>query len=546
MSATEDNSQQTPRCSQRKKKMKERFSPPPQPKSKPRKRLLKQPRPIQSYDLTPDGRPFSCQKCLSPYIIHPARHTKRSGNKRMKPRYITVDDDRLMVCNACGLAASRANRPVEPKPPKASEEEKQNYFQESLQFTQLLLQLTGDANAERLNCPNFLSRNPCDCVRRFIIDAESGVPSLERTQTLLGLITDAKGLSSEKCYKHDPSIEKKPGRIGIGNGQKRSAQYSQFVLKTREHLRNEFSLCEKAVQRILGYSNNFLHKRLKTEQDNRRVTRVKGKAALGSLLPIAELPNEYCCQQQCTLMAWDYPVLLEQWRQRAQQSQAEARLVIAEMKIPAGLRTNCYTFVSLVTGLSSGPISKVSAKVKAAGGDREPGQHGRRAFWHNYAQAAAMEPDDDDCRERHRFNSADGSAACNESLPAVDSNSEFMNHEDLMNAQSYDPTGQTADFNATSVAESFKKSDDLHCDIVELGSVKLLQETTPGDLLSQHEQLMDTIFVEPSLDQASLDQQAELLVVNMDNGNSQLNTFGNILKGFQEVSKRNEAINNIE
>lgn len=96
------------------------------------------------------------------------------------------------------------------------------------------------------------------------------------------------------------------------------------------------------------------------------------------------------------------------------------------------------------------------------------------------------------------------------------------------------------------VAESFKKSDDLHCDIVELGSVKLLQETTPGDLLSQHEQLMDTIFVEPSLDQASLDQQAELLVVNMDDGNSQLNTFGNILKGFQEVSKRNEAINNIE
>ena len=54
--------------------------------------------------------------------------------------------------------------------------------------------------------------------------------------------------------------------IGSGNGQKKSQGFTEFVLKTRQYLRDDLHLCEKAVQKILLYSNNFLHKKLKTEK----------------------------------------------------------------------------------------------------------------------------------------------------------------------------------------------------------------------------------------------------------------------------------------
>jgi hypothetical protein len=107
-------------------------------------------------------------------------------------------------------------------------------------------------------------------------------------------------------------------------------------------------------------------------------------------------------------MAAEYPVLIDQWRQRVSQSQAEARRVIAEMRTPgkaqaqfssfltslssAGMNVNCYAFVGIVTGLSHQTIARVSAQLKASGGDREPlGQHGLKLFWHNYAQQASLE-----------------------------------------------------------------------------------------------------------------------------------------------------------
>lgn len=44
----------------------------------------------------------------------------------------------------------------------------------------------------------------------------------------------------------------------------RQKEYENFILDTRQSLRNELRLCERACQRILLYSNNFLHKRLKS------------------------------------------------------------------------------------------------------------------------------------------------------------------------------------------------------------------------------------------------------------------------------------------
>ena len=57
------------------------------------------------------------------------------------------------------------------------------------------------------------------------------------------------------------------GLIGLGNGRKRSKKYELFVLENRELLREQYSLCEKAAQKILGYSINFLYKKLRTNPE---------------------------------------------------------------------------------------------------------------------------------------------------------------------------------------------------------------------------------------------------------------------------------------
>ena len=55
-------------------------------------------------------------------------------------------------------------------------------------------------------------------------------------------------------------------KVGLGNGKKRSRKYEDFVLTKRQTLKQEMGLCEHVTQKILGYSNNFLHKRLLTEK----------------------------------------------------------------------------------------------------------------------------------------------------------------------------------------------------------------------------------------------------------------------------------------
>ena len=67
-------------------------------------------------------------------------------------------------------------------------------------------------------------------------------------------------------------------------------------------------------------------------------------------------------------MALTHQTLLQQWRDRSKQGQAEARRVIGEMLTPSGgSRTNCYKFVSWVTGRSMTTIGKVNEQMKKTG-----------------------------------------------------------------------------------------------------------------------------------------------------------------------------------
>ncbi|KAK3087132.1 hypothetical protein FSP39_002128, partial [Pinctada imbricata] len=182
--------------------------------------------------------------------------------------------------------------------------------------------------------------------------------------------------------------------IGLGNGQKRSKAFETFVFEKRAYLKETLNLCERAVQRILCYSNNFLHKRLKTENKLSRVNPDEEHSRQSKLITMDTISETQCCIDNCSLMALTHRRLLLEWRERAQQGQAEARRVVAEMLVPsAGLRCNCYCFITMVTGVSRSTITRVKGQMLESGGDREPPAHGMKKY--RMAQQAGAKKDKD-------------------------------------------------------------------------------------------------------------------------------------------------------
>lgn len=297
-------------------------------------------------------------------------------------------------CNKCGIVVRGSTRVLCPACHQSSldvrhkeaqnnqtfEEEKKKYLDEAKSFAANLAKKFDDVNAERLFCPVFKPpRGSCACIQKYL----SGDGSDQRVHSLLQLLQEAKKLSQQKCYNWEEV--KRVGKshaVGMGNGQKHSESFELFVNEHRPRLR-EIKLCERATQRVLFYSNNFLHRYLKTEPSKgRRIQRTKGKAALGKLKSVEELAEEKCCQQRCVGLAQRYATLVSQWRERSQMGQTENRRVLAEMLTPSGPNsTNCYKFISWVTGCSFTTIAKVSKQMLATGGDREPPPHKLKKFW---------------------------------------------------------------------------------------------------------------------------------------------------------------------
>lgn len=212
--------------------------------------------------------------------------------------------------------------------------------------------------------------------------------SRERASDMLQMLKKAKELSNKKCYdveevRNQAKSTKRSKNIGLGNGQRKCTEFEEYVLEKRKYLRDTLKLCERATQRVLLYSNNFLHKKLKTDPSKPlRIVRQKGKAALGKLKAMEDLPKERCCVDNCVMIAMTHTNLLKQWRDRAISGQTEARRVLAEMLTPSGgARSNCYKFISWVTGCSHSTIGRVNEQMKETGGDREPPSHGLIKWW---------------------------------------------------------------------------------------------------------------------------------------------------------------------
>ncbi|XP_046341366.1 putative uncharacterized protein DDB_G0271606 isoform X2 [Haliotis rufescens] len=347
--------------------------------------------PDRPYDKLPNGMPFSCDLCKTSYVCNPLMSKRGSRVKRSKhmpsPR-IHIDPTTgktLLLCNACGLALDRPKKPKKLKP-LPSQEEKDKYLLEAKLFASTLAGELNVPEAEVLYCPSF-KMAACKCLQAYI-EADGNKDDMrKRGLELTELHKEAKRLSALKFYDTEKLSEsgrkgKRAKNIGLGNGQKKSAAYEMFVLEKREVLRRTMSLCERATQKVLRYSNNFLHKKLKTEERGCRAQRVKGKAALGQLRSLMDLHTEKCCIDNCVRMALTHHRLLLQWRERATSGQQEARRVLAEMLTPSGgVRSNCYKFITWVTGCSASTIGKVNDQMKQTGGEREPPQHGLRKYW---------------------------------------------------------------------------------------------------------------------------------------------------------------------
>lgn len=309
------------------------------------------------------------------------RKKKKAANKEptcCKKCGITLRGSTKHLCAACCEPSLDVGR-EEAQSNQEFEENKKKYLDEAKAFAANLAKVFDDLNAERLFCPVFKPKGPCACIQEYL----SGDGSEQRVRSLLQLLQEAKKLSQQKCYNWEEV--KRVGKshaVGMGNGQKHSESFELFVNEHRPRLR-EMKLCERATQKVLFYSNNFLHRDLKTEPNKgRRIQRTKGKAALGKLRSLDQLAEDKCCQQRCAGLAQRYATLVSQWRERSQMGQTENRRVLAEMLTPSGPNsTNCYKFISWVTGCSFTTIAKVSKQMLATGGDREPPPHKLKKFW---------------------------------------------------------------------------------------------------------------------------------------------------------------------
>ncbi|CAM5103450.1 unnamed protein product [Natator depressus] len=258
------------------------------------------------------GRGFCCDLCSSPYIVYPGRRGNQLKTSSSLPSPRHKWDPRtgqvLTLCKACGLTLSRPRSTPNPVKDPGLDERKRH--EEQLQaFGWSMVELLRDQDGSKLCCPAY-TRKPCLCLQNYLKAPGLG-ESENRTRALefLKLLQESKQLKAVKfCSDGDSQKAGEPrtqgvGRraVGLGRSQRRSLAFEDFVLKNRRVLCEELKLCERATQRILGYSNNFLHKKLKTSSQ----------------------------------MAQTYGRLLQHWRDRALMGQSEARRVLAEMLMPS-------------------------------------------------------------------------------------------------------------------------------------------------------------------------------------------------------------------
>ncbi|XP_074654869.1 uncharacterized protein LOC141908648 [Tubulanus polymorphus] len=342
-------------------------------------------------DKLPNGDLFSCEICRSNRIYDPRvkkcsqRQTLgKSGKYHHLPRHVRNKDTGkiMIVCHACGLSRNQQlQKKRNVSKVSYSKEQinraKESYLRESKLFAENLYHQTGNVDCRQLYCPHMITVNGCSCLQNYINIGNPAERNL-RVHNLLTLVRRARDLRDIKNTVGKPTNQR-----GLGSGRKKTDEYANFVVTNRRIIRDGLDICEKACQRILLYSNNFLHKKLVTEQSSSRLEKIHGTEQQGQkLISLDEIPKQRCCGGNCTRMAITHVELLKEWRERAQRNQHDARVVLAEMLTPAaGCQFNCYEFIRMVTGCSSSTISRVNSRMLETGGRRQSEEHGLKKYW---------------------------------------------------------------------------------------------------------------------------------------------------------------------
>eukprot|EP00118_Oscarella_pearsei_P006737 m.31064 g.31064 ORF g.31064 m.31064 type:complete len:467 (+) comp31432_c0_seq1:111-1511(+) len=293
---------------------------------------------------------FRCDQCGSDSILkhpgsRPGGRNRRVSTRKPVPRYKTdpATGKELCLCNACGLAFDRQ------KPKKelldveiSTEEERMGWMKDAEKFGQSLALLLNDINAAKLYCSKVKSK-PCWCVQRYLTEAD-GIDK-QRALDLLNVLQKAAQLSSQKRQSFADKDLFKLGR-------KRSLSYEEFVEGERKRLKEDCNICEITIKKFLGYSNNFLYKKLKT---SRGESRIEVKQKKRDLISFDEFAGLECCEKKCTRMNASQREEAEQWRERyGRGRQIEGRQVVSEMLRATTLdKPLCTQFIQLVTGCSA-------------------------------------------------------------------------------------------------------------------------------------------------------------------------------------------------
>lgn len=195
------------RRSQREKKNKRAFSPVLEEDTKKKRKKL--PRPF-SYtsssrpcDLLPNGEPFCCKLCKSPYVTNPyakgVRKAKRSRHVPLPKKRLDSVGREILVCNACCQILDRQIRPKKPNK-ELTAEERNKYLEDAKTFAKSLAETLNEPKAEKLYCPVSVYKI-CGCLQKYIKGKDTDETALElRVTELLDLMKEATHLREQKVY----------------------------------------------------------------------------------------------------------------------------------------------------------------------------------------------------------------------------------------------------------------------------------------------------------------------------------------------------------
>lgn len=290
---------------------------------------------------------FKCESCGGEHYL------KGDTNIR-KCRHVFDPESKktMKLCNACGLKLKRKQTKNVVPVKQVEDSDKEKYLEEGRAFGLNISKLIDDELAKQFFCPKFRGK-PCRCLQTFM-------------QSNLNDITEVKKRANLLLRYHKKAKElMDSGAQELKTSRKRSKEYDHFVLTNRDYLKSQLRLCELAVQKVLGYSNNFLYKH--TGPEGKRLTTKPTIGAEKSSIRIEDILKQHegqckdltCKKQAMAMLETD----LTSWREKSLTGQLGRQAVIQDLARRFSCLL-CENLIQLVTGAGISCIRRVARQMR--------------------------------------------------------------------------------------------------------------------------------------------------------------------------------------